>query len=524
MKQFAELLNKLYFTYGHLDKMKLINHFFSTVPDPERGLALAILADEFSFPTIKRTLIKALIQKKTDPVLLDLSYHYVGDLSETIALLWPDSVNKQPLPLLSDFILTVKNLTDDKLADYLENLLDNCSQSERWALLKLTMGGTRIGVSARFLKKTLARFGQVDVQDIEKIWYGLKPPYLNLFSWLEKKTTLPDLSEQIYFHPVMLSHPLSDKELELINLNEYLIERKYDGIRVQIVATSQKTVLFTRTGDKINDSFPDAVALVQSEVILDGELVVKNNETIGRFNELQKRLNRKNPSKNLLKSSPAALILYDILKIGPQDLRSLPLVERRKQLEQWVSTQQSDSIYLSSLIVPAKEDNLVGIKEAVLAENHPAVEGLMIKHKQSPYLAGRPKGLWYKWKRDPLLIDAVMMYAQRGHGKRSSYFSDYTFGLWQDEQLLPIGKAYSGFSDDELLLLDKWVRHSIIKRFGPVCEVKKELVLEIAFDAVNSSQRHKSGIALRFPRINRIRWDKPAAEADILQTIKQLIT
>ncbi len=239
------------------------------------------------------------------------------------------------------------------------------------------------------------------------------------------------------------------------------------------------------------------------------------------FNDLQQRLNRKVVTKKLLHELPAGLILYDILSLNQTDLRHLPLIERREKLQAWVAAQRAPNILLSDLLIP--QASLHELKKSVLAENHPAVEGVMIKHKESPYLAGRPKGHWYKWKRDPLLIDAVLMYAQRGHGKRSSYYSDYTFGLWQNEQLLPIGKAYFVFTDEELMQLDKWIRHNTIERFGPVREVKKALVLEIAFDAVNLSSRHKSGVALRFPRIHRIRWDKPAQEADLLESLYQLI-
>ncbi len=321
----------------------------------------------------------------------------------------------------------------------------------------------------------------------------------------------------------MLSHPLEEKELQKIDLQLFAFERKYDGIRVQVVATHEKKALFTRTGENISPSFPDLLSSIEGSVVLDGELVIQTEKGIGSFKDLQQRLNRKSLSKKLLADFPAALILYDILSWNEQDLRTLPFIERRQKLEEWLASHSAPNILISDLLTKRDEHSLLQLKELILEENNPAVEGLMIKHLQSPYLAGRPKGHWYKWKRDPLIVDAVLMYAQRGHGKRSSYFSDYTFGLWQGDQLLPIGKAYFGFTDEELLQLDKWVRSNIIQRFGPVCEVKKGLVFEVAFDAANKSSRHKSGVALRFPRIHRIRWDKPAEEADQLDTLLKLI-
>jgi DNA ligase-1 len=526
MEKFADLLNRIYFTYSHLGKTRLLHLFFAQTPDPERGYALAIMAGTLEFPTFKRALIKELLEDKIDPILFELSYDYVGDMSETIALLWPDSTCDEQLPLLSELILAFNQqnaLAPKSMKHYLSYLLDNSNTIERWALLKLGTGSLRIGISARFLKNALATYGQVNVEEIEHLWHGLYPPYTELFAWLEKKKTIPVLQNSIYFHPVMLSHPLDEKELQQINWEQFAFERKYDGIRVQFVSTVEGKALFTRTGENISASFPDVLSSIQGDVVLDGELVILTAHGVGSFNELQQRLNRKTLPKKLLLQAPAGIILYDILKWNNEDLRNLPFMARRQKLEHWKNSSVATNILLSDILIKEDTSTLLELKQKILQENHPAVEGLMIKHKQSPYIAGRPKGHWYKWKRSPLLVDAVLMYAQRGHGKRSSYYSDYTFGLWKEAQLLPIGKAYFGFTDEELKKLDRWIRHNTIQRFGPVREVKKELVFEIAFDAVNLSARHKSGVALRFPRINRIRWDKPAEEADQLVELINLI-
>ncbi|ASQ46044.1 cisplatin damage response ATP-dependent DNA ligase [Legionella clemsonensis] len=524
MKKFAQLLNSLYFSYSNLAKLRLLQNFFATTPDPERGYAIAILADTHEFPTFTRALIRELIDERIDHYLFSLANDYVGDISETLALAWPEAVKKLPkLPTLTEVIHTLNKIPARLMADYLIELLDNANVIERWALLKLGTGSLRVGVSARFVKKALAQYGKVDIKDIEHVWHGLNPPYIELFAWLEGKQAAPELSEAVFFHPVMLSHPLKEKDLPLITADIFFAEHKYDGIRVQLVSSAQNKALYSRTGDNISGSFPDVLREISTDVVLDGELVIKSKTAIGSFNDLQQRLNRKKISDKILREQPAAIVLYDILQEGSTDFRSLPLKERRQKLQDWYRRHQPSNMWLSELLSFSDTESLLQLKETVLAEQHVAVEGLMLKRKNSPYIAGRPVGHWYKWKRDPHLIDAVLMYAQRGHGKRSSFYSDYTFGLWQGNRLLPIGKAYFGFTDEELYQLDKWIRHHTLHHYGPVREVEKALVFEVAFDAVNFSSRHKSGVALRFPRINRIRWDKPATEADQLETLLALI-
>jgi DNA ligase-1 len=525
MQKFAKLLDNLYFTYSHLGKLALLQDYFATTDDPDRGFALGIIAGDIKLPFLKRSLIQELIKTKIDPYLFELSYDYVGDMSETVALLWPQ-LEVDPndhLPQLAQ-ILDLLNCKDKQvLKQIVENLFNHSTAIERWALLKLGTSSLRIGVSTRFLKTALANFGNKDVQEIEEIWHALAPPYENLFAWLEGKSIKPETHDSIFFHPVMLSHPLSDKELLKINSEDFLAEKKIDGIRIQLVCTAIGKALYSRTGDDISAAFPDVIAPVDSMVVLDGELVIQKDDTLGSFNDLQQRLNRKKPSKKLMQDSPGFIILYDILSLDSKDLRSLPFVERRKYLAAWFDAAKPKNMLLSEIFKFTSSEELQTLRQQVLVDKHIAVEGLMLKRKDSPYIAGRPTGYWYKWKRDPFLVDAILMYAQRGHGKRSSFYSDFTFGLWQADKILPIGKAYFGFTDEELKQLDHWVRHHITQKFGPVCEVEKLLVLEIAFDAVNRSARHKSGFALRFPRVNRIRWDKPAGEADHLEALEQLL-
>jgi DNA ligase-1 len=526
MRAFAELLDRLYFTHGNLAKAALLHDYFTRTPDPDRGWAVAAIAGELRFELFKRALMRDLMAERVDPTLFAMSYDYVGEMSETIAHLWPSppgDASRRELPPLHEVIAEFRARAKPQIRAYLAELLDFASPRERWALLKLGTQTLRIGVSARFLKRILADYGKVTLGEVEEVWHGLTPPYTDLFAWLERRGPKPETADRIVFHPVMLSNALDDADVELIAPEDFQAEWKYDGIRVQIVSLPAGKALFSRTGDEVSGAFPDLMGRIDFHGVLDGELVVRRNGAIGSFNDLQQRLNRKTPAAKLVAESPGHLILYDCLRLGEDDLRALPLSERRKRLEAWHAALAPDYMDLSQVLAFAAAGELFALRASAADIGGGHIEGLMLKRKSSPYIAGRPQGQWYKWKRDPLLVDAVLMYAQRGSGKRSSFYSDYTFGLWRDGELLPIGKAYFGFTDEELRRLDRWVREHTVNRFGPVREVEKSLVFEVAFDRAHVSTRHKSGVALRFPRINRIRWDKPAAEADRLEALEKLI-
>jgi len=270
----------------------------------------------------------------------------------------------------------------------------------------------------------------------------------------------------------------------------------------------------------ISAAFPEIVAAMNFEAVLDGELLVLRDGIVAPFADLQQRLNRKVVSPKMMERFPVGVRLYDLLFDGPEDLRGMPFDQRRARLEAWIARVMPDRMELSPLIRFSSLQELMVLRDGARAAS---IEGLMLKRGDSAYLPGRVKGQWWKWKRDPLTVDAVLMYAQRGHGKRSSFYSDYTFGLWRDNELVPVGKAYFGFTDRELTFLDRWIRNNTTARFGPVREVEKSMVLEVAFDAVQLSNRHKSGVAMRFPRLARIRTDKAAAEADRLETLMALV-
>jgi DNA ligase-1 len=414
----------------------------------------------------------------------------------------------------------LRTATRAEVGAHLAPWLDALDATGRWALLKLVTGSLRVGVSARLAKLALAEWSGAEIAKIEEVWHGLTPPYLPLFAWLEGRAAAPDIRDLPTFCPLMLAQALEEGDLDQFDPRDYLAEWKWDGIRVQLVARGGEKRLYSRSGDDIAAAFPDILAAMPERATLDGELLVMRGGEVAPFNDLQQRLNRKAPSSKMLRDYPAAVRLYDLLRDGPEDLRDLPFVDRRQRLEAWFGAMPRPGFDLSPLIPFADWDEL-RVLRAAAREN--AIEGIMLKRKDSLYVAGRPKGPWFKWKRHPLTIDAVLMYAQRGQGKRSSFYSDYTFGAWSGEALVPVGKAYSGFTDEELRRLDKWVRDNTVNRYGPVREVAPGLVLEIAFDSVHRSNRHRSGVAMRFPRVHRIRWDKPFREADTLEGLERLI-
>lgn len=596
MQSFAALLDRLVLTPQRNVKLRLLVDYFSSTPDPDRGYALAALTGDLVIPSVKPAMLRALVGERIDEVLFAYSYDYVGDLAETVSLVWRPrgereatgdalaAAHSDPLPAsplqeegrkgkqagpskprshrlgysggttsspppergpgggrepstedplrLSTIVEALQRASRSEGPRLVERWLDRLDANGRYALIKLVAGGLRIGVSARLAKQALALLGGKEVNAIEEAWPGLEPPYMALFAWLEGRGERPRAQIRAPFRPVMLSHALADAELALITPDAYAAEWKWDGIRVQAVREAGVARLYTRTADDISRTFPDLVDALDFEGAIDGELLIgargEDGFLLGSFSDLQQRLNRKSVSAKLMESHPAFIRAYDCLVDGDEDLRARPFRERRARLEALVGRSLSRRIDLSPLVPFADGASLQALR-AVPPD--PVIEGLMLKRWDSVYEPGRPKRPWFKWKRDPHTVDAVLMYAQRGHGKRSSYYSDYTFGVWQEgeagDDLVPVGKAYFGFTDEELVEIDRFVRNHTVNRFGPVREVVHEagkgLVLEVAFEGLQRSTRHRSGIAMRFPRISRLRWDKPPSEADRLETLVKLI-
>ncbi len=532
MRAFSQLLDAIVYTRSRSAKLRLIGDYLRRTPDPDRGYALAALTGELDLPAVKPAAIRAIAEARVDPVLLTMSRDYVGDMAETVSLLWPKPDGAEGDPddgalRLADVVERLASLGRAEAPGALAAMLDHLDASGRFALLKLATGALRIGISARLAKVALAEAFKLDVDAVEEVWHGIGPPYLAIFAWAEGRGDQPTIGNLPVFRPFMLAHPLEDLR---VSLDDYAAEWKWDGIRVQLVRAGSETRLYSRAGDDVTRSFPDVAHAFAVEGVLDGELLVRGETQGGAlesggaasFNALQQRLGRKTVPARMLADYPAFVRLYDILLDGTEDLRPLPWSARRRRLEAVVPRLDPTRFDLSALIEAADFEALEAVRAGA---RDAAIEGVMLKRRDSPYVTGRKTGLWYKWKRDPLTADCVLMYAQRGSGKRSSYYSDYTFGCWGDGgELLPVGKAYFGFTDEELKWLDRFVRTRTTARFGPVREVEKVLVLEIAFDSIHLSKRHKSGLAMRFPRIARIRTDKPAAEADRIETLMRMAT
>src|SRR6476469_6704495 len=532
MRAFSQLLDDLVSTRSRNTQLKLIGDYLKETPDPDRGYGLAALTGTLEIPAVKPAAVRAIAEERVDPVLLYMSRDYVGDMAETVSLLWPTSATGVPETddatiRISDAIERLRLVSRLEAPRALASMLDHLDASGRVALLKLATGALRVGISARLAKQALADAFGLEVEAVEEVWHGLRPPFTELFDWAEGRAAQPIARDVPVFRPFMLAHPLDDAK---VSLEEFAAEWKWDGIRVQLVHAGGETRLYSRTGDDIAHSFPDIADAFNLRAVLDGELLVRGEAqgsglevtSAASFNALQQRLGRKNVSQKMLSAYPAFVRLYDILFDGEEDLRELAWTERRVRLETFADQLDRERFDISDLIEAETFEQLEDLR---INARDVAIEGIMLKRRDSAYVAGRRTGLWYKWKRDPLTADCVLMYAQRGSGKRSSYYSDYTFGCWTDDgELLPVGKAYFGFTDEELRWLDRWIRAHTVQRFGPVREVEKSLVLEVAFDSIHQSKRHKSGLAMRFPRISRIRTDKPAAAADRLGTLRRMAT
>ena len=554
MRAFAELLDRLALTGSRNAKLVLLRDYLRATSDPDRGWALAALTGELTFDAAKPAMIRKAVEARVDPVLFGWSYDYVGDLAETVALIWPGSPDHRPNrePELGEVVDALALAKRGEVQGLIEGWLDALAPKGRWALLKLVTGGMRVGLSAQLARTAVAmmRPGTVTrapepgggeatqslepltAADIVEVWHAVEPPYAELFAWVEGRAERPDTEAPGRFRQVMLAVAIDEAvDFDRLDPADYAAEWKWDGIRVQAVRENGVARLYSRHGDEITSAFPDLMDALTFEAAIDGELLVMRARSQGEwqvapFGDLQQRLNRKTVDAKLMAAYPASLYAYDLLREAGEDLRGLPLLQRRARLEAVVAGHTGERLHLSPVVA---FDSWQGL--GVLRADPPvgaAAEGLMLKRWDSPYVAGRPKGPWFKWKRDPHTVDCVMMYAQRGHGKRSSFYSDYTFGVWTSEgALTPVGKAYFGFTDEELKQLDKFVRDHTVERFGPVRSVRAErdfgLVLEIAFEGLQRSPRHKSGVAMRFPRVSRIRWDKPAREANTLDDVMDLL-
>lgn len=530
MRRFTRLYQEIDSSTKTSVKLKALTSYLSTAPDEDKLWAIALFAHRRPRRTIQTSFLRTWAAEVSGipDWLFEESYHIVGDLAESISLILPRPEKKEEKSL-SEWMFNIidqKEKSELEKKDFIIDAWSGLYQDERFIFNKLITGGFRIGVSQKMINKALS---QVLDEDENKIAHRL------MGDWSPQSTTYSELllnadwkSDASKPYPFYLAYGLDCDIADIGTPQDWQAEWKWDGIRSQFIKRNGELFLWSRGEELVTDKYPEFQALRDISLenfVFDGELLVFKDGDIRPFNELQKRIGRKVVGKKILKDYPCVIFAYDLLEYEGEDLRDKPLVERQSLLEKVVSKineQQPGLIYLSEPIAYSSWTDLADIRSGA---RQMKAEGLMLKQKSSTYRSGRKKGEWWKWKLDPYTIDAVMLYAQRGHGRRSNLFSDFTFAVWKDDDtLVPFAKAYSGLTDKEFVEVTQFVKKNTIEKFGPVRSVKPELVFEIAFEGINISKRHKSGVALRFPRIKRWRRDKPIEEANTLVDLKALIT
>lgn len=532
MKRFAALYQALDRSTATLDKRAALVAYFREAPPRDAAWALYLLAGG-KITSARRKIagvgeMRAWVAdaSNTPSWLVDASYDQVGDLAETLALLIPDPTQPAADRGLADWIelvlVPVANRDEAERREIIVSAWHGLLFDERLVFNKLLTGALRVGVSQRMVQQALAEMSGVPIARIAQRMMGTWAPSPAFLTRLLSHEELPDDRQQPY--PFFLASPLEADPESLGPIDQWMLEWKWDGIRAQLIRRRGEVALWSRGEERLDGRFPEveaAAAALDADCVLDGELLAWKDDALEPmpFSALQTRIQRLKPGPKWLAEAPVRMLVYDLLELQGEDLRALPQQERRAKLEALLQRQPNPRLGVSTILQPADWSAAASLRES---SRERGVEGFMLKRANAPYQGGRRRGDWWKWKVDPLTIDAVLLYAQAGHGRRSTLYTDYTFGVWDEGTLVPVAKAYSGLDDKEILALDRWVRAHTRERFGPVRSVDAVQVFELGFEGVNISKRHKSGVAVRFPRILRWRHDKPAAEADRLETLRAL--
>lgn len=532
MKSFADLFQALDRSRATTDKRDALLRYFASAPAADAAWAVHLLAGgkvgggKAGILARSAELRLWISQESATPLwLVEQSYEQVGDLAETLTLLLDNPSGSAPEESLADWIeqrlLPVAGAAASEREAVIVSAWRALPFNERLVFNKLLTGALRIGVSQTLVQQALAQHSGIDIALIAQRMLGDWTPTADAFERLLSREALE--SDRYQPFPFFLASPLTDSPEDLGPIDEWLLEWKWDGIRLQLIRREGEIALWSRGEERLDGRFPEieeAAAKLPIDCVLDGELLAWSEEALPLpFTALQKRIQRRKPGPKLLKEAPAKLLVYDLLEVEGEDLRDRPLNERREALQRLVRSIDDPRLRLSPEVSAESWRDALAQRDEARARG---VEGLMLKRRSSAYQRGRKRGDWWKWKVDPLVIDAVLLYAQAGHGRRSSLYTDYTFGVWDEDRLVPVAKAYSGLDDREILLLDKWIRTHTVERFGPVRSVTPQHVFELGFEGVNRSARHKSGVAVRFPRILRWRHDKTPAEADRLDALQRL--
>ncbi len=526
MKDFATLFTTIDQTTKTTAKTKALANFFTQASDDDKLWTIALFSGRRPKRAVTTTQLREWAAERGDiPLwLLEESYPIVGDLAETIALVLPPPSRHSDLPL-TYWITELKSFANVDIQTRKARILDAWDQldaTERFLFNKLITGGFRIGVSRKLMTRALAQAtGQEEASLAHRLMGGWTPETTSFHHLIEAEDSADDESRP---YPFYLAYQLDDDPADLGDAEDWLAEWKWDGIRGQVILRGGTHHVWSRGEELMTDRFPEFARLpdfLPNGTVLDGEIVAWDGQQPYPFNTLQARIGRKTVPKKLLKEAPVILLSYDLLEENGQDLRQQPLAHRRARMGAVLQDLPPDAPIRVAPPLPFDTwDTLAEIRTR--ARDHRA-EGLMLKRKDSPYLSGRKKGDWWKWKLDPLTVDAVMIYAQQGHGRRANLFTDFTFAVWNGTDLVPFTKAYSGLTDEEFRSITAWVRKNTQQRFGPVRQVTPHHVFEIAFEGIHASPRHKSGIALRFPRMSRWRHDKPLQEANTLDDLKEML-
>ncbi len=526
MKDFANLISAIEITNKTNAKIQALVDYFTKASDKDKLWLISIFTGKRPPRPVKTTLMKQWCMETIElPEWLFLeSYSTVGDLGETLALLLPEPTHRieKTLDDWMQDIIALKSKSDEEKKVYVLHAWSGLNMQERFVFNKLIGGSFRIGVSKKTLVNALSKLSCIDANQLMHSIIG---------NWDINSISFEALlnGEHINYdnskpYPFCLAYALEKELVDLGQPKEWQVEYKWDGIRGQVVKRNGEIYIWSRGEELVTSQFPEIESVMNTfkdDFVIDGEILALKDSNVLLFNDLQKRLNLKNISKKLLEEVPIGFYAYDILEFNAEDIRAHPLEKRRAILEQLFSSiALPKNIRLSQIIAFEKWDALHRIRENARSINS---EGLMLKQKGSPYHVGRKKGDWWKWKVDPLTIDAVMIYAQKGSGRRSSKYTDYTFAVKKEDGLVTVAKAYSGLTDKEITEVSRWVNKNAIEKFGPVRTVKPELVFEIAFEGIALSNRHKSGVALRFPRIKRWRQDKTVDDIDTITSVKGLI-
>lgn len=534
MKNFAKLIKALDSTNKTNIKVNALTDYFNTADTRDKVWTIAILSHRRPPRPVNTTLLREWASELAHiPLwLFEESYHIVGDLAETIALVMPSSktsTNKSLTQFLEEMI-ALKKKDDEAKKQYLHENWKVLDYYERFVFTKLITGGFRIGVSQKLMTRALSKATKIDEDILAYKLMGNWDPNSISFQELILEENESDYLSKPY--PFYLAYAVENEVEELGNVKDWSVEHKWDGIRAQVIVRNKEVFVWSRGEELVTDKYPEFNAFINTVpngTVLDGEILPYPNGQIGTFNDLQTRIGRKTVSKNLLEKVPVILKAYDLLEWQGKDIRSQPFIERRKLLDELFekvnSLRVTESLHLSKTL---QFNSWREVAQERNRSREVQSEGLMLKRKDSPYLVGRKKGDWWKWKVDPFTIDAVLTYAMRGHGRRSNLFTDYTFALWSEredgeKELVTFAKAYSGLTDAEFRQVDNWIKKNTLERFGPVRSVTPHHVFEIAFEGIALSKRHKSGVATRFPRILRWRQDKKIEEANTLDDLKKMI-